>query len=300
MPSRRETGDAAICASDRSRVAGPACRAATTTEQSARQANARTPAISRTPDGSLLRFATFSKDFTSWSPLVDPSQRSTQNTRNTQKIKFLREFCPSTALRASRAKSRDAVSALNVVSQNCCAPSAGRMLHTIIALVGVERPRPVDRRDFLRVTTGSLWALGSSFSRAAGQDAPAGSRLVGTVPFISSQAGRPQLDAITGAGLDGRLFTDLESLRPDALITPTERFFVRTTASSPLQSSIALDIAGLVGRPQILRVGQLQPMSGPAGTHLLECSGNIDTAAFGLMSAATWEGVPLVALFERA
>jgi len=174
------------------------------------------------------------------------------------------------------------------------------MLHTIIALVGVERPRPVDRRDFLRVTTGSLWALGSSFSRAAGQDALAGSRLVGTVPFITSQAGRPQLDTITGAGLDGRLFTDLESLRPDALITPTERFFVRTTASSPLQSSIALDIAGLVGRPQILRVGQLQPMSSPAGTHLLECSGNIDTAAFGLMSAATWEGVPLAALFERA
>src|SRR5262249_4828945 len=70
-------------------------------------------------------------------------------------------------------------------------------------------------------------------------------------------------------------------------------------ASSPLQSSIALEITGLVSRPQILSVGQLQPMSGPAGTHLLECSGNIDTAAFGLLSAATWEGVPLAALFER-
>jgi len=163
-----------------------------------------------------------------------------------------------------------------------------------------ERLRPIDRRNFLRATTASLWALGSAFSRAAGQDGPAGGRLVGTVPFIPSQAGRPQLDTITGAGLDGRLFTDLESLRPDALITPTERFFVRTAASSPRQSSIALEITGLVSRPEILSVDRLQAMSGPAGTHLLECSGNIDTAAFGLISAATWDGVPLAALFERA
>jgi DMSO/TMAO reductase YedYZ molybdopterin-dependent catalytic subunit len=166
--------------------------------------------------------------------------------------------------------------------------------------VSIERPRPIDRRDFLRVTTASLWALGSALSHAAGQDVPAGARLVGTVPFIPSQGGRPQLDKVTGAGLDGRLFSDLESLRPGALITPSERFFVRTAASSPLQSSIALEIAGLVNRPEILSVDQLQPMSGPAGTHLLECSGNTDTAAFGLISAATWDGVPLAALFERA
>jgi hypothetical protein len=40
-------------------------------------------------------------------------------------------------------------------------------------------------------------------------------------------------------------------------------------------------------------------MSGPAGTHLLECSGNTDSALFGLISAATWDGVPLASIFER-
>lgn len=134
---------------------------------------------------------------------------------------------------------------------------------------------------------------------AAEQGAPAGARLVGTVPFLPSSDGRPALDKLTGAGLDGRLFTDLESLRPDALITPSERFFVRTAASSPVQSSIDLEISGLVSNPEILSVATLQQMSGPAGTHLLECSGNTEAAAFGLISAATWDGVPLAALFER-
>ena len=33
-----------------------------------------------------------------------------------------------------------------------------------------------------------------------------------------------------GAGLDGRLYTDLSSLTPDRPITPTEKFYVRTRA----------------------------------------------------------------------
>jgi DMSO/TMAO reductase YedYZ molybdopterin-dependent catalytic subunit len=35
------------------------------------------------------------------------------------------------------------------------------------------------------------------------------------------------------------------------------------------------------------------------GTHLMECAGNTDPANFGLMSAATWDGVPLAAILDR-
>jgi DMSO/TMAO reductase YedYZ molybdopterin-dependent catalytic subunit len=166
--------------------------------------------------------------------------------------------------------------------------------------VSFERPRSIDRRDFMQTTLASFWALGSSLARAGGQDLPSGGRFIGTIPFIAAQRGGAQLDRISGRGLDGRLFTDLEPLRPDALVTPAERFFVRTAASSPLQSSIALSLAGLVAKPRTLTVNQLHEMNGPTGTHLLECAGNTDAAGFGLISAAEWEGVPLMPLIEGA
>jgi DMSO/TMAO reductase YedYZ molybdopterin-dependent catalytic subunit len=166
--------------------------------------------------------------------------------------------------------------------------------------VSFERPRSIDRRDFMQATLGSFWALRSSLAHPGAQDALLGGRFIGTVPLLAAQRGGAQLDRMSGRGLDGRLFTDLEPLRPDALVTPAERFFVRTAASSALQSSIALSLAGLVARPQTLTVNQLQEMNGPMGTHLLECAGNTDAAAFGLISAANWDGVPLTPLIERA
>src|SRR5262245_26777911 len=151
----------------------------------------------------------------------------------------------------------------------------------------------------MRATLASIWALGSPLPVMGAQDLRGGDRLIGTVPFISA-AGRPQLDSFAGAGLAGRLFPDLASLEPNALLTPTDRFFVRTAFSSPLQSAGSVTLAGLVGNPQTLSGTQLEEMSAPAGTHLLECAGNTDTAAFGLLGAADWEGVPLASLIERA
>lgn len=128
----------------------------------------------------------------------------------------------------------------------------------------------------------------------------AGGRLVGTVPFISSSRPRVQLERILGSGLDGRLFTNLESLNPDALITANERFFIRTASSPGLQAPRAISVTGLVSRPQTLDLRQLEGMAAPAGTHLIECAGNTDTAAFGLISAARWDGIPIASLIERA
>ena len=36
-----------------------------------------------------------------------------------------------------------------------------------------------------------------------------------------------------------------------------------------------------------------RPLVAPMGTHVLECSGNGAFARFGMLSAATWEGVPM-------
>lgn len=132
------------------------------------------------------------------------------------------------------------------------------------------------------------------------QGLTAGDRLVGTVPFISSSTQSVRLDRISGSGLDARLFTDLGSLQPDALVTPNDRFFVRTAFSNALQSSTTIDVAGLVDRPQTFDIRQVEGMAAPAGIHLLECAGNTEAAGYGLISAADWDGVPIASLIERA
>jgi DMSO/TMAO reductase YedYZ molybdopterin-dependent catalytic subunit len=54
-----------------------------------------------------------------------------------------------------------------------------------------------------------------------------------------------------------------------------------------------------VARPRTFTVEELAGMAGPSGTHLLECAGNTDAAGFGLISAASWDGIPVGSLLER-
>src|SRR5438045_3423222 len=57
----------------------------------------------------------------------------------------------------------------------------------------------------------------------------AGGRLLGTVELGDpSGAPVPPFGTLLGSGLDARLFTDLSTLDPDRLITPNDKFFVRT------------------------------------------------------------------------
>ena len=53
----------------------------------------------------------------------------------------------------------------------------------------------------------------------------AGAVWLGTVPFTGE--GGP-LNVAFGSGLNGRLFTDLSTLAPDDLVTPNERYYIRT------------------------------------------------------------------------
>jgi DMSO/TMAO reductase YedYZ molybdopterin-dependent catalytic subunit len=110
------------------------------------------------------------------------------------------------------------------------------------------------------------------------------------------------LDELFGEGLDGRLYTDLAALDERTLALPTERFYVRTRASSLLDAARPWRVAfgGLFTAPRELTLEALVARAVDQGEVLMECSGNGSGGAFGLLGAARWEGVPLHALVAEA
>jgi len=166
----------------------------------------------------------------------------------------------------------------------------------------------VNRRSF--IATCGLAALEAWLglatrlaASAADQLAPvANARHVGNVPLGRFSGGTPPpLGSLLGAGLDARQFTDLATLDEGSLLTPVERFFIRTAATpailaNPIRS---IHLGGRVARPIELPVSELDPLVRAQGVHLMECAGNSDPANFGLMSATTWEGIPVPELLDR-
>ena len=155
---------------------------------------------------------------------------------------------------------------------------------------------PLTRRDFLHAALSAPAAL-----RHAAQ----GARFIENVPLGVTGAGRaPQFGRMFGRGLDARLFTDLSTLsadRPDTLVTPNERFFVRTAAPAALRvEGWKIRAGGLVEAPLDLDIPTLESLATlRIGRYLLECSGNVDQSNYGLMSTADWEGMPLLRVLER-
>ena len=130
----------------------------------------------------------------------------------------------------------------------------------------------------------------------------------------------PPFGRLLGAGLDARQFTDLslvaESAIPNqstipnqsairipqsALVTPADRFFIRTAAPTALPRPIAgrFASAGWCARRSTSPPASLESVGSASGRYLIECSGNSDQSNYGLMSTADWEGVPLGAVLDR-
>ena len=138
----------------------------------------------------------------------------------------------------------------------------------------------------------------------------------------------PPFGRLLGAGLDARQFTDLSliaesailnqsAIRPSrasgrpepvegripqsALVTPSDRFFIRTAAPAALPPADrwTLRVGGLVRAPVDLSPASLESVGSASGRYLIECSGNSDQSTYGLMSTADWEGVPLGAVLDR-
>jgi DMSO/TMAO reductase YedYZ molybdopterin-dependent catalytic subunit len=153
----------------------------------------------------------------------------------------------------------------------------------------------LNRRDFL------FAALAPAIARL---QSPPGGRLLGTIPFGAPGARHTLLNHLLGSGLDARLFTDLSTLsseKPDALVTPNDRFYVRTAAPAHLRPSqpppslpAGTEVAGI-------DFARLERAPGPVrvGPYLMECAGNSDPDNFGLMSVATWTGFPMPAVIDQ-
>jgi DMSO/TMAO reductase YedYZ molybdopterin-dependent catalytic subunit len=168
----------------------------------------------------------------------------------------------------------------------------------------------LSRRRFVTASAAALAAgwTGAVAGSELGSDTcqtPEG-RLVGTLELGAADgAPLPPFGTLLGEGLDARLFTDLSALAPDRLIVPNDRFFVRTARPAALDSaratpdSWAIRIGGLAGAPGPLTLDALAPLARPQGACLLECAGNTNPSTFGLLSAATWDGIPLAAVLDR-
>jgi len=163
---------------------------------------------------------------------------------------------------------------------------------------GLVKP---DRREFLRASLLGSGTLLLGFHKLSGfarpqneQDNPfRGGKQLGILEFTGeSQA---PLDAIIGAGLDARLFSDLSRLSPEQLVTPIEKFYTRTCASELLDAGKpwTIKVGGLVQEPVNLTLENLGKSARPMGMHLMECSGNTRATRFGLLSVGDWTGVPI-------
>ena len=140
---------------------------------------------------------------------------------------------------------------------------------------------------------------GSDAASGVCADAFAGGTLAGEVPILS--AGTAPLDTAFGAGLDGRLYTDLSKLTADMPTTPTDRFYLRTRYPDLLDPNAPWKIAvhGLVASDVDLTLADLDALAVPMGVHVMECSGNGDFSHFGMLGAADWSGVPLADLLAK-
>lgn len=120
-----------------------------------------------------------------------------------------------------------------------------------------------------------------------------GGKLLGQLDFLDE--GPVEMDSAFGSELDGRLYTTLSNVSDQNLVTPADRFYLRTRASKilPEPAHWTIPVDGLVAAPRKLLVADLQAASKPLGLHLMECAGNTRAAHFGMISVGDWSGAPI-------
>ena len=163
-----------------------------------------------------------------------------------------------------------------------------------------DPPMTLSRRRFLdwSLRHTALLALLGQWSPPLSAQGSGDYRLVDVLPFLGE--GRNHIGRLSGSGLDGRRAYDTSRLTSRRLVTPTEEFFVRTRAPEGLaeRQPWRIRVDGLVEKPGNLDVEPLARRATDLGTHLVECAGSTSNSYYGLMSAASWSGVPLAGLLE--
>src|SRR5258705_9257786 len=98
-----------------------------------------------------------------------------------------------------------------------------------------------------------------------------GARLIGAVALGNpGGVAVPPFGRLLGSGLDARLFTDLSLLsgaagnpQSEPLVSPNDRFFVRTAVPSALpRTPWTIRVGGLVHAPVELDLRTLEPLAG--------------------------------------
>ena len=127
-------------------------------------------------------------------------------------------------------------------------------------------------------------------NNAVCKDPLAGGELVRTLRFEDEN--HVIYDERWQQGWNGGLNADLSALAPENLLMSNEDFFIRTTAPDDLYLAEpwSIRVRGLVDADMTLSMEDLAPLVGPRGSFVLECSGNRGSG-FGLMSAASWDGI---------
>jgi DMSO/TMAO reductase YedYZ molybdopterin-dependent catalytic subunit len=126
-----------------------------------------------------------------------------------------------------------------------------------------------------------------------------GGQQLGVADFLHE--GEAPAQTLLGEELDGRMYTDLASLSLQDAATPTEKFYIRTRASKllPDAKSWQVHVGGFSERPRALTLEYLRKAAKPVGLHLMECAGNVALAHFGMISVASWTGVPLADILDN-
>jgi DMSO/TMAO reductase YedYZ molybdopterin-dependent catalytic subunit len=135
--------------------------------------------------------------------------------------------------------------------------------------------------------------------RVAAESGSGDEELLGRVDFVDE--GRVEMGNAFGSELDGRLYTPLEGLDQESLVTPEGRFYLRTMASRILPDSEGWTIAvdGLMPLKRSLKIVQFRAREKALGQHLLECAGNTRAVHFGMISVGDWAGVPITELLQE-
>jgi DMSO/TMAO reductase YedYZ molybdopterin-dependent catalytic subunit len=171
--------------------------------------------------------------------------------------------------------------------------------------VAIERRSKPSRRELLKnsLAAGFLLTGFPDFGLfAAGLNSKTGAsdqtRLLAVIDFAGE--GFIPMDIPMGSGLDGRLYTDLSGVGPDRRNTPTDKFYLRTRASDLLEEGkpAMIEVTGLNKHSRKVGMAELRKIAKPAGSHLMECSGNVRAGHFGMLGVADWAGVPVPKILE--
>ena len=128
-----------------------------------------------------------------------------------------------------------------------------------------------------------------------------GGRRIEQLEFVRER--RVAVGEVKGEGLGGRLAYDLSELSPDTMVTSNEAHFIRTRVPDGLdyekKDPWSVRIHGLVDEAVSVGIEKLDELTEEQGTFVMECSGNSAGRAYGLLSAAAWDGVAVADLLKQ-